>query len=260
MKYAASCFLAMIVAVGLNIGTANSPKEQGSGTVNAPVQQTYVADEAVISGVLEITEEDMKFEQTNPIVYRALFDITESWNKLDALEKSGIPVGHYKKDAYALAEYVRKVGAEKDVTEVSLAGQTLNDAETVVYHGNTDNGAWVTNAAAYASYKELIDENSSDLDGTADNAKKHAKWSATAVIFSGDAQYTKYFTDAHEFGHPANFADEANFYDSDMDMKNNAAGREIGTTLRANGRLRAMKNLDPTIEQYYNDGKLTTLK
>ena len=260
MKYAASCLLAMIVAVSLNIGAPDTKNESGTSVTGDITQQTQTVDESVVSGVLELTEKDAEFEQTNPIVYQALLDITDSWNKLDALEKSGVPVGPYKKDAYALAEYVRAIGNQKTVTEVSLPGQTLNNAETVVYNGNTDNGAWVTNAAAYASYKELIAENSPDLDGTADNAKKHAKWSAAAVIFSGDAQYTKYFTDAHEFGHPLNFENEQNFYDSDMDMKNNAAGREIGTTLRADGRLRAMKKLDPTIEQYYNDGKLTTLK
>lgn len=255
MKYALSCFLAMVVAVSLNIGAPESTTENENKN---EVQKIEVRDFTGQSQAVELTEADRAFENDNPIVYQALSDLEESFDKLCVLEESGVNVGAYKQDICALADFIRVVGIQIKVEEVSLPGKSLNSAETVVYRADAGKGAWITNAAGYASYKEVMAEDGVASDGTVDNAKKHAKWSATATILSEDALYTKYFTDAHEFGHPLNFANAENFYDSDMDMKNNAIGREIGQELREKGKFRAMKALDSRIEQ--ESENLITLK
>ncbi len=253
MKYIVSCICAAALVVGIGFGVSRvneKPAEQ------AQIQETTPKTH-------EIQIDDTAFETENPIVYDALLQLEASWNKLDALEQQGINIGDAKKDAEALMEYVRQTGKKVKVEQVEIPGQTLNSVETVVYSADADKGGQVAAAAGFASLKELVsggDANQYDADGTEQNAIKHAKWNAAAVIFTKDAAYTKFFTDAHEYGHPANFDNAENFADSEMDLKNNAVGRQIGLRLYPQGKISALQVLNEEIDKAKAGGKLTILK
>ena len=253
MKYILSCICAAALVLGIGFGV-NYLDEQ-------PAQQTQKQE--IVSEPHKTQEEDVKFETENPIVYDALLKLEESRNKLDKLEQNGVDIGNSKADVTELMAFVRETGKKVKVQEVEIPGQTLNCVETVVYCADSDKGGQVTAAAGIASLKEIVageDANNYDADGTEQNAVKHVKWSAVSVIFTKDAVYTKYFTDAHEYGHPANFDNEPNFKDSEMDLKNNAVGRQIGEKLYPEGKLTALQKLTEEIENAKSDGKLTVLK
>ena len=253
MKYFISCIVAAAMVAGIGFGV-----DWGSEDASSETKKQEIVSET--SGLLE---EDASFETDNPIVYDALLQLDASLEKLNMLERNGVDVGTAKKDVQALIEFVRETGKKQKVEKIEIPGQTLNNVEMVVYNADREKGGQVATAAGIASFKELVsgdDASKYEADGTEQNAIKHVKWSAVAVIFTKDASYTKYFTDAHEFGHPANFNDAQTFADSDMDLKNNALGREIGEKLYPQGKLTALNQLNNEIEKVKTQGRLTVIK
>ncbi|MBR3943057.1 MAG: hypothetical protein IKJ55_06835 [Clostridia bacterium] len=253
MKYILSCVVAAALVAGIGFGV-NFLDEQ-------PTKQAQKQE--IIAETHEIRKEDVAFETENPIVYEALLTLEETWNKLDKLEQDGVNIGNCKNDVVTLMTFVRETGKKIKVEQVEIPGQTLNCVETVVYSADTDKGGQVTAAAGIASFKEILsgeNANNYDADGTEQNAIKHTKWSAVATILTKDTMYTKYFTDAHEYGHPANFDNEANYKDSEMDLKNNDLGREIGEKLYPEGKLTALNKLNDEIEKAKEQGRFTVIK
>ena len=177
------------------------------------------------SGLMRDSDDIYKYE--NPIVYQALHDLAASYNNLLELEKDGIDTGNMKLEIINLANQIRKIGISKYIPSTVVMTNNkvyadLTSTEAVIYFSDKFKGAMVGLAS-----KDAADIVPNNLDGTKENAIKHALWNALATSWAGE-EYTKYFTDAHEYGNPKNFLDKESLELSKMDLYNNAVGRQLG--------------------------------
>jgi len=186
---------------------------------------------------------DERFKTNNPIVYESLKDLTQTWFDLDALEKDPntppevkamIPL--MKADVHELANKVREIGDSMTVNwtafdKIVTGANKISATEMVLYISDRGKG-WAVFSAAfqadiiYGKYYE---------DGSLGNAKLHAYWSAYSVNYTGDSEYVRLFTNAHEYGKQGNFTTELSYINgvpmyqnSIMDLHNNAVGIKIG--------------------------------
>ncbi|MDR1117524.1 MAG: phage head morphogenesis protein [Oscillospiraceae bacterium] len=187
-------------------------------------------------GILKSGDKEA-YETSNEIVYKSLSDLDKTWHNLDLLEQQGIDIGSMKDEVTYLADYVREFGDSKALTEfdewiTGYGNERTNATEKVIYASNRVKGSLVGWASRVSSM--LF---GSEDDGTMGNAHLHAFWNALAVAYTGDTDYVRLFTNAHEYGTPINFttavpnskepSGPTHLDYTLMDFNNNSVGREI---------------------------------
>ena len=178
---------------------------------------------------------DERFKYNNPIVYQSISTLSETWVNLDNLEKNpNTPselknnIGQMKADVNILCNEIRNIGDRMIVDDVSLPGVSLNSSEKVIYNSNKSKGNNVVFAGGTSSIGSLGDKDYRG-DGNRANAIKHATWNGQATILTGDVNYVKLFTDAHEYGYSVNTETIERLKHTDMDIFNNGVGRYQAT-------------------------------
>ena len=216
----------------LNLGIIQKSTSQVMGSSIMRLSMSKISNSYDLDG-------DEKYKKDNPIVYQALVDLANSYRNVVELEqKLGIELSYMKKDIKELQNKMRDIGNNKTVSinnivDVVMLTQ-LCATEHVLYASSPVKGAAIASASVLAQ----LEYNLGDYDGTIKNARLHALWNAYSIMMTlGDSEYVKSFTDAHEYGKPANFTDitagvgGTAYQYVQMDLFNNAIGRAVGEKL-----------------------------
>ena len=197
-----------------------------------------------LTGYYAADGSDERFKEENPIVYQAITDLSITWTLLDKMQKAPNVSPDIKNNIESdklfindLCNVVREIGDTITVksTKVNFLWESheLNPTEAVLYANNPVHGTIALIKAVDANLMtgSIYGDGYEDYNNA--NAFRHAYWSASMVI-AIDEEYVKYFTDAHEYGFPANFTGEFYYRSTIMDLENNEIGREIAKNVNYN--------------------------
>ena len=204
---------------------------------------------------------DSRFKDNNPVVYRAIEDLSNTWIKLDNLEKQGYNIGNMKQEVEELANVVRAIGDKQKIpsTQVKLNDKVyknLTSTEAVLFYANPTQGV-IVGLAADSAISTTKSEYGHNNDSTIANAFQHALWNAISVASGAGSEFTRLFTNAHEYGIPDNFNDIAALNRTKMDLFNNGVGRYQGSLCYSEHRVaEAIKR----IKERANNGGLIYLE
>lgn len=133
---------------------------------------------------------------------------------------------------------------QKELPTLIATIGNLNEYEEAVLYKYRNNLIYNSSLVAYKMKKEPNEKteryfgvNSSSIDNNVINAFKHTYWNAW-LTYNAGVEAAKYFTDAHEYAevirHKENNDSKELRKSNDMDLKNNEAGRRIGTWWKNN--------------------------
>lgn len=143
-------------------------------------------------------------------------------------------------------------------------GQDPNERERAILENDEDAAsAWVQ-AAAWAvaistTYSHTRKDSGASMYGGRADALRHFLWNAYMAFIVGETK-AKQMADAHETEMEPSDSNMA--VDREMDLRNNAAGRRLGTFTRGEGMLTrafALSLMAAAAVSYLNDGSLTVL-
>jgi RHS repeat-associated protein len=137
-----------------------------------------------------------------------------------------------REDIAELANMVRKIGRQNSISiklsiAIKKAPASANATDIVLLAGDIDKAYFASNDMKTAQkYADKL--YGKDSDGSQHNALKHTMWNALMTKRYGKA-YAKLMANSHEFGARENLnLDEYQQSLMNMDLWNNAKGREIG--------------------------------
>ena len=185
-------------------------------------------------GLFAIPADFGHFKDDNPIVYEALNDLLYAWNALyrfydDPYTPSDIRamIPQMRQDIYNLANEMVSIGNRMTISVgwwISPIDGRLNATQITLLMSNPSAGRSMMSATGMAEVRFR-----GQADGTMANARKHAYWTALGVIRTGDVQFVRFFTDAHEFGTRHNFSEQYMFRHMAVDIHNNMIGFSIAS-------------------------------
>ena len=172
-------------------------------------------------------EGDDRFKNSNLIVYKALEALSNTWLNLEALKNqsidSHINIVKMQNETNELANKIREIGDRIIVGNPIGIGGKLNDVEKVLYASDSNKGWEVFMSGSSArTQTEYYYGDRYATNGNSD-AFRHAYWAALATSMVG-SEYTRLFTNAHEYGHSTNFKTTHDMTVTYMDLYNNGVG------------------------------------
>jgi len=181
------------------------------------------------------------FRYTNPIVYQALNDLIFAYGALDRFRgnldlaaRYRIMISQMRIDITNLGNTVFNIGNHMTVSAEwwmePFISRGFNSTQVTLLASSPAMGKGMLAATVESQLLFW-----GDLDGSIENANKHALWNALGVLYTRDAYFVRLFTDAHEFGSRYNFSDIDPFRHMAIDIQNNRIGLAIGGDSLARG-------------------------